>query len=399
MGARPLTAMNLVAWPSDLDFGVLGEVLRGGMEKVLEAGAELGRRALHRRQGAQVRPGRHRRRQARRDRLQRRGRGGRQARAHQAPRHRRARQRSQERHHQRSGHDAGHRGGRRAQRGGGPAMALVGVHACTDVSGFGLAGHLGEMLDASGAAGAIHLAALPLHDGVLDLIARSVYAGGLRNNREYLLPRLHEVGPAGAADMRRRPGRRPVRRSRRRAGSRRPRALRPADVRRPAPGRRAREARAAARRPRARRRRRLDGRRGRRRSDRSARARGLTPRARSGRTRHHPFGRGRPRRPRLARPGRRGARRRPRGPSVDIVVRALSVVPFLLVAALRAHRHRQLGPHHRAGHRRRRSHLGRGAGPLRLGQLLWELLLAVLIGLAPLLVTLAASWATVARLR
>ena len=30
MGARPLTAMNLVAWPSDLDFGILGEVLRGG---------------------------------------------------------------------------------------------------------------------------------------------------------------------------------------------------------------------------------------------------------------------------------------------------------------------------------------------------------------------------------
>src|SRR5512137_1453982 len=41
MGARPLTAMNLVAWPSDLDFGILGEVLRGGMDKVLESGAEL----------------------------------------------------------------------------------------------------------------------------------------------------------------------------------------------------------------------------------------------------------------------------------------------------------------------------------------------------------------------
>ena len=41
MGARPLTAMNLVAWPSDLDMAHLGEILRGGMEKVLEAGAEL----------------------------------------------------------------------------------------------------------------------------------------------------------------------------------------------------------------------------------------------------------------------------------------------------------------------------------------------------------------------
>ena len=81
------------------------------------------------------------------------------------------------------------------------AMARVGVHACTDVSGFGLAGHLGEMLDASGAAAAVHLASLPLHDGVLDLIARQVYAGGLRNNRDFLLPRLHEVGPAGAAEL------------------------------------------------------------------------------------------------------------------------------------------------------------------------------------------------------
>jgi selenide, water dikinase len=80
-------------------------------------------------------------------------------------------------------------------------MALVGVHACTDVSGFGLAGHLSEMLDASKAAAEVHLDAVPLHDGVLELIAQNVYAGGLRNNREYLLPRLHEVGPAGAGDL------------------------------------------------------------------------------------------------------------------------------------------------------------------------------------------------------
>jgi selenide,water dikinase len=70
------------------------------------------------------------------------------------------------------------------------AMARVGVHACTDVSGFGLAGHLGEMLDASKVAAELHLSAVPLHDGVLDLIARQVYAGGLRNNRDFLLPRL-----------------------------------------------------------------------------------------------------------------------------------------------------------------------------------------------------------------
>ena len=69
------------------------------------------------------------------------------------------------------------------------AMATVGVHACTDVSGFGLLGHLAEMLDAGGAtapvAAIVRAADVPLHDGVLDLIAREVYAGGLRSNREF----------------------------------------------------------------------------------------------------------------------------------------------------------------------------------------------------------------------
>ena len=41
MGARPLTAMNLVAWPVDIGLEPLAEVLRGGAEKVAEAGAEL----------------------------------------------------------------------------------------------------------------------------------------------------------------------------------------------------------------------------------------------------------------------------------------------------------------------------------------------------------------------
>ena len=74
-------------------------------------------------------------------------------------------------------------------------MTAVGVHACTDVSGFGLLGHLGEMLDASGAGGRrCGVADVPLHDGVLELIAQAVYAGGLRSNRDFLLPRLSGAG-------------------------------------------------------------------------------------------------------------------------------------------------------------------------------------------------------------
>ena len=41
MGARPLTAMNLVAWPADLGMELLAQVLIGGAEKVTEAGADL----------------------------------------------------------------------------------------------------------------------------------------------------------------------------------------------------------------------------------------------------------------------------------------------------------------------------------------------------------------------
>lgn len=41
MGADPIFALNLVAFPDDLDRGILTEILRGGAEKVLEAGAVI----------------------------------------------------------------------------------------------------------------------------------------------------------------------------------------------------------------------------------------------------------------------------------------------------------------------------------------------------------------------
>lgn len=41
MGARPLFAINLVGFPSGLDAAILGEILRGGAEKVREAGAVI----------------------------------------------------------------------------------------------------------------------------------------------------------------------------------------------------------------------------------------------------------------------------------------------------------------------------------------------------------------------
>lgn len=39
MGGRPLTAMNIVGFPAELPPSLLGQILRGGAEKVIEAGA------------------------------------------------------------------------------------------------------------------------------------------------------------------------------------------------------------------------------------------------------------------------------------------------------------------------------------------------------------------------
>ena len=48
--------------------------------------------------------------------------------------------------------------------------AAAQVHACTDVSGFGLVGHLAEMLRASGASAEVGLAGLPSLPGALELL-------------------------------------------------------------------------------------------------------------------------------------------------------------------------------------------------------------------------------------
>ena len=38
MGAKPIAALNIVGFPSDLDMSILGEIMKGGASKALEAG-------------------------------------------------------------------------------------------------------------------------------------------------------------------------------------------------------------------------------------------------------------------------------------------------------------------------------------------------------------------------
>ena len=41
MGAKPLTALNVVGFPADLDLSILRRLVEGGMDKIREAGAAL----------------------------------------------------------------------------------------------------------------------------------------------------------------------------------------------------------------------------------------------------------------------------------------------------------------------------------------------------------------------
>jgi selenide,water dikinase len=61
------------------------------------------------------------------------------------------------------------------------------AHAVTDVTGFGLLGHLHELALASGCAAEVDAAAVPAIDGVLELLAagEDVVSGGTRRNREW----------------------------------------------------------------------------------------------------------------------------------------------------------------------------------------------------------------------
>jgi selenide,water dikinase len=59
-----------------------------------------------------------------------------------------------------------------------------GVRAATDVTGFGLLGHLGNLLEASGVGAEINFASLPLIPGARELAERGVVPGGTERNLE-----------------------------------------------------------------------------------------------------------------------------------------------------------------------------------------------------------------------
>jgi len=199
MGGEPLTAMNVVGFPaSELDYAVLAEILRGGHAATTRAGAVLvgghsvkapelfyGLAVLGRVHpdrvvtNAAARPG---------DALvltKPIGTGvlttglkkGRLEPAHLA---------------------AAVACMKRLNRSAARIMGELGAHAATDVTGFGLLGHLQEMTAASGVDAEIRLETIPLLDGALTHAQEGDLAGGLHANRRHFAP--HVDLPEGIPD-------------------------------------------------------------------------------------------------------------------------------------------------------------------------------------------------------
>src|SRR5438128_1633319 len=188
MGATPLLALNLVGWPRDkIPYEVLGEVLRGGADVAREAGAfVLGGHSID------------------------------------DPEPKYGMVAIGEVHPERIVTNAGARPGDALVLtkpiGTGvlatalkrdlldaatlaPAVAVMttlnagaaralravgGAHAATDVTGFGLLGHLHSLLAASGAAADVTAAAVPKLAHAVEMVGRGAVPGGTTRNRESL---------------------------------------------------------------------------------------------------------------------------------------------------------------------------------------------------------------------
>lgn len=186
MGGRPLTALSIVCYPQKGDWGVLAQILRGGQMAMNEAGVfVLGGHSIDDAEikfgyavtgvvhpskvltNANSRPG---------DLL-----------VLSKPIGTGAISTGIKRGLARSeAVDAAMKTMTKSAAGAAEAMQSVGVHACTDVTGFGLLGHAYEMARASNVCLRINAGRVPLLPDVLDLIAQGMLTRGDKNNRIYV---------------------------------------------------------------------------------------------------------------------------------------------------------------------------------------------------------------------
>lgn len=82
----------------------------------------------------------------------------------------------------------------RLNRDAAEAMLEVGVNAATDVSGFGLLGHLYEMTSGSRVGARVGYSRIPIIEEARALVRQGAIAGGTARNYEYLRPRVEFSG-------------------------------------------------------------------------------------------------------------------------------------------------------------------------------------------------------------
>jgi len=64
-------------------------------------------------------------------------------------------------------------------------METPGVHACTDITGFGFLGHAAEMVEDGDVGFRIHASRVPLFQGIRDFVEMGILPAGLYRNRDF----------------------------------------------------------------------------------------------------------------------------------------------------------------------------------------------------------------------
>ncbi len=186
MGGEPITAMNLVGFPSKLDLGILREILEGGRSKIDESGARL--LGGHSVQDEEPKYGLSVTGFVEEDRVVRNA-GAKVGDALVLTKPlgfgilttalKRELVSEEE-------IEAAVEVAATLNKVAGAALREIRVSSATDVTGYGFLGHLLEMLDASGVGAVIRRSEVPVWERAVKLAAEGCYPGGLKNNREYL---------------------------------------------------------------------------------------------------------------------------------------------------------------------------------------------------------------------
>ncbi len=81
------------------------------------------------------------------------------------------------------------------------AALAAGVRAATDVTGFGLLGHLHKMMRASGVGAVVERSAVPLVDGAAEALRDGFVSGGTRRNLDWVRPHLRPGSAISEDDL------------------------------------------------------------------------------------------------------------------------------------------------------------------------------------------------------